>query len=135
MKFFIDTANIHEIKKAWELGLIDGVTTNPSLIAKEDSDPVSLFEEICSIVEGPVNAEVVGLLADDMIREAEALAKLTGINWTELLKDAAKELPDPKAWAKLNEDGTPKTAAKPKPVKQAKKKTSKKAPKLAKAGK
>ena len=76
MKFFIDTANIHEIKKAWELGLIDGVTTNPSLIAKEDSDPVSLFEEICSIVEGPVNAEVVGLQADDMIREAEALAKI-----------------------------------------------------------
>ena len=76
MKFFIDTANIHEIKKAWELGLIDGVTTNPSLIAKEDSDPVSLFEEICSIVEGPVNAEVVGLQADDMIREAEALSKI-----------------------------------------------------------
>ncbi len=76
MKFFIDTANIHEIKKAWELGLIDGVTTNPSLIAKEDSDPVSLFEEICSIVEGPVNAEVVGLQADNMIREAEALSKI-----------------------------------------------------------
>ena len=76
MKFFIDTANIDEIKKAWELGLIDGVTTNPSLIAKENSDPVTLFKEICSIVDGPVNAEVVGLKADDMIREAETLSKI-----------------------------------------------------------
>ncbi|KPK45972.1 MAG: fructose-6-phosphate aldolase [Nitrospira bacterium SM23_35] len=76
MKFFIDTANIDEIKRAWELGLIDGVTTNPSLIAKENSDPVTLFKEICSIVDGPVNAEVVGLKADDMIREAETLSKI-----------------------------------------------------------
>jgi transaldolase len=76
MKFFIDTANITEIKKAWELGVIDGVTTNPSLIAKEGSDPVTLFKEICSIVDGPVNAEVVGLKAEDMIREAESLSKI-----------------------------------------------------------
>lgn len=76
MKFFIDTANIDEIKKAWELGLIDGVTTNPSLIAKEGSDPVSLFKEICSIVDGPVNAEVVSLNAEDMIAEAETLSKI-----------------------------------------------------------
>jgi transaldolase len=76
MKFFIDTAKIDEIKRAWELGLIDGVTTNPSLIAKENSDPVTLFKEICSIVDGPVNAEVVGLKADDMIREAETLSKI-----------------------------------------------------------
>lgn len=76
MKFFIDTANVNEIKKAWELGVIDGVTTNPSLIAKENSDPITLFKEICSIVDGPVNAEVVSLKADDMIPEAESLSKI-----------------------------------------------------------
>jgi transaldolase len=76
MKFFIDTANIDEIRKAWELGVIDGVTTNPSLIAKEKSDPVTLFNEICSIVDGPVNAEVVGLKSEEMIREAETLSKI-----------------------------------------------------------
>ena len=76
MKFFIDTANIDEIKKAWELGVIDGVTTNPSLIAKERSDAVSLFREICSIVDGPVSAEAVSLKAEDMIREAETLSKI-----------------------------------------------------------
>jgi transaldolase len=76
MKFFIDTANIDEIKKAWELGLIDGVTTNPSLIAKEGSDPVALFQQICSIVDGPVSAEVVGLKAEEMIGEAETLSKI-----------------------------------------------------------
>jgi len=76
MKFFIDTANIDEIKKAWELGVIDGVTTNPSLIAKERSDAVTLFKEICSIVDGPVSAEAVSLKAEDMIREAETLSKI-----------------------------------------------------------
>ena len=76
MKFFIDTANINEIKKAWELGVIDGVTTNPSLIAKEGSDPLTLLKEICSIVDGPVNAEAVSLKAEDMIREAETLSKI-----------------------------------------------------------
>jgi len=76
MKFFIDTANITEIKKAWELGVIDGVTTNPSLIAKENSDPVTLFKEICSIVDGPVSAEAVSIKAEDMIREAETLSKI-----------------------------------------------------------
>ncbi len=76
MKFFIDTANIDEIRKACELGLIDGVTTNPSLISKEGRDPNALFREICAIVDGPVNAEVVGLTAEDMIREAEGLSKI-----------------------------------------------------------
>ncbi len=76
MKFFLDTANIEEIRKAWELGLIDGVTTNPSLIAKEKSDPTTLLKEICSIVDGPVSAEAVSLKADDMIREAESLATI-----------------------------------------------------------
>ncbi|HMK61804.1 MAG TPA: fructose-6-phosphate aldolase [Dissulfurispiraceae bacterium] len=76
MKFFIDTANIEEIRKAWELGVIDGVTTNPSLISKEKKEPVALFKEICSIVDGPISAEVIGTKADEMVREAEELAKI-----------------------------------------------------------
>ncbi|RLB20620.1 MAG: fructose-6-phosphate aldolase [Deltaproteobacteria bacterium] len=77
MKFFVDTANLEEIKKANDLGLLDGVTTNPTLIAREGrADFKELLKEICSIVEGPVNAEVVSLDADGMIREARDLAKL-----------------------------------------------------------
>lgn len=76
MKFFIDTANIDEIKKAWELGVIDGVTTNPSLIAREGRDPVQILKTICSIVKGPVNGEVIGTSADVMIKEAKELAKI-----------------------------------------------------------
>jgi transaldolase len=74
MKFFIDTANVEEIRKANELGVIDGVTTNPSLMAKEGQDPVGVLKAICSIVKGPVSAEVVGMTADVMIKEAKALA-------------------------------------------------------------
>ncbi|MGO9377443.1 MAG: fructose-6-phosphate aldolase [Dissulfurispiraceae bacterium] len=76
MKFFIDTANIEEIKKAWELGVIDGVTTNPSLISKEKREPVTLLKEICAIVDGPISAEVIATKADAMIKEAEELAKI-----------------------------------------------------------
>ncbi|MGO9614327.1 MAG: fructose-6-phosphate aldolase [Dissulfurispiraceae bacterium] len=76
MKFFIDTANVEEIKKAWELGVINGVTTNPSLIAKEKREPVILLKEICSIVNGPVSAEAISLKADDMVREAEVLSMI-----------------------------------------------------------
>ncbi|MDA8215380.1 MAG: fructose-6-phosphate aldolase [Nitrospiraceae bacterium] len=76
MKFFIDTANIEEIKKAWEIGVIDGVTTNPSLISKEKMEPIGLLKEICSIVDGPISAEAVSLKADGMVREAEELAKI-----------------------------------------------------------
>jgi transaldolase len=76
MKFFIDTANIDEIKKAWLLGVIDGVTTNPSLISKEGKDPVALLREICGVVEGPVSAEAVTMTADEMVMEAESLAKI-----------------------------------------------------------
>lgn len=76
MKFFIDTANIDEIRKAWDLGLIDGVTTNPSLIAKEGKSPVPLLKEICGIVQGPVSAEVVSMNADAMVREAETLSSI-----------------------------------------------------------
>lgn len=76
MKIFIDTANLEEIKKAWELGLIDGVTTNPSLLSKEGRDPISLLEEICKIVDGPVSAEAVSLNFDDMVAEAIELSKI-----------------------------------------------------------
>jgi transaldolase len=76
MKFFIDTANIEEIRKAYELGVIDGVTTNPSLMAKEGKDPVKVLREICSVVKGPVSAEVVGTTADVMIKEAKSLAAI-----------------------------------------------------------
>jgi transaldolase len=76
MKFFIDTANVNEIRKAWEIGIIDGVTTNPSLISKEKREPFDLLREICEIVNGPVSAEAVSLRADEMIKEAENLSKI-----------------------------------------------------------
>lgn len=74
MKFFIDTANVTEIRKAWDVGVIDGVTTNPSLISKENRDPFELLREICEIVDGHVSAEAVSLKAEDMVREAEELS-------------------------------------------------------------
>jgi transaldolase len=76
MKFFIDTANIDEIKKAHELGLLDGVTTNPSLAAKEGREFKGLIKEICGIVDGPVNAEVVSTDSKGMIKEAHELVKI-----------------------------------------------------------
>jgi len=76
MKFFIDTANIDEIKKANELGMVDGVTTNPSLVSKEGREFKGLIKEICDLVDGPVSAEVVSLDADGMVKEAKELAKL-----------------------------------------------------------
>lgn len=76
MKFFIDTANIDEIKKAWEVGVIDGVTTNPSLISIENRNPLELLKDICSVVDGPVSAEAVSMKAEDMVREAESLATI-----------------------------------------------------------
>ena len=76
MKFFIDTANIDEIKKGLEMGMVDGVTTNPSLIAKEDKPFEQIIKEICTIVDGPVSAEVVSLDAEGMLKEAKELAKI-----------------------------------------------------------
>lgn len=76
MKFFLDTANIEEIRRGVELGLVDGVTTNPSLIAKEGRDLEELALEICELVDGPVNLEVVSTDATDMIHEARYLAGL-----------------------------------------------------------
>jgi transaldolase len=74
MKFFIDTANIDEIKKAHALGMVDGVTTNPSLIAKEKRPFEELLREICELVDGPVNGEVVSVDAEGMVEEGKKLA-------------------------------------------------------------
>lgn len=76
MKIFIDTANVDEIKKANDLGVISGVTTNPSLIAKEGRDFKEVVTEITSIVDGPISAEVISLEAEGMVSEAEELAKI-----------------------------------------------------------
>ena len=74
MKFFIDTANVEEILRAKDLGMVDGVTTNPSLVAKEGREFKELIKEIAGIVDGPVNAEVVSLDAEGMVREGKDLA-------------------------------------------------------------
>jgi transaldolase len=76
MKFFIDTANIDEIKKGLALGMVDGVTTNPSLIAKEQRPFQDILQDICAIVDGPISAEVVSLDAEGMVKEGRELAKL-----------------------------------------------------------
>lgn len=76
MKFFIDTANIAEIKEANALGVLDGVTTNPSLVAKEGKEFIPLLKEICAIVDGPISAEVVSTEFDGMMKEAHDLAKI-----------------------------------------------------------
>jgi transaldolase len=76
MKFFIDTANLNEIEQANSLGVLDGVTTNPSLIAKEGAKLEERIVAICKIVDGPVNAEVISLDAEGMIAEGHELAKL-----------------------------------------------------------
>lgn len=76
MKFFIDTASITEIKEAASLGILDGVTTNPSLVAKEGKDFRKLLEEICAIVDGDISAEVVSTDCDGMLKEGRELAKI-----------------------------------------------------------
>jgi transaldolase len=77
MKFFIDTANVEEIRKATEMGWVDGVTTNPTLIAKEKREFKELVREICHIVDGPVNAEVLSTQTKEMIAEAQELVKIS----------------------------------------------------------
>ncbi len=74
MKFFIDTANVEEIREAVSLGVIDGVTTNPSLVAREKRDFRELIKEICAIVDGPISAEAVSLNAPGMVAEGLELA-------------------------------------------------------------
>jgi transaldolase len=76
MKFFLDTANVKEIQEAASLGLLDGVTTNPSLVAKEGRSFKEILVEICNIVDGPISAEVVSLEADAMVKEGKELAKI-----------------------------------------------------------
>jgi transaldolase len=76
MKIFIDTASVKEIKNAMDLGVVDGVTTNPSLMAKENKPAKELLKEICSITPGPVSAEVISLDAEGMIKEARTLAEI-----------------------------------------------------------
>jgi transaldolase len=76
MKFFIDTANVEEIKKGLALGMVDGVTTNPSLVAKEPRPFVEILKDICKLVDGPVSAEVISLEADGMVAEARELVKI-----------------------------------------------------------
>lgn len=76
MKFFLDTANVKEIQEAASLGLLDGVTTNPSLVAKEGRSFKEMLIEICNIVDGPISAEVVSLDADAMVKEGKELAKI-----------------------------------------------------------
>lgn len=75
MKFFVDTANVDEIRRINELGLCDGVTTNPSLVAREGRDFEEVIKEICSIVNGPVSAEVTGLKYQEMVEEAREISK------------------------------------------------------------
>jgi transaldolase len=76
MKFFIDTAKIDEIKEAQKMGIIDGVTTNPSLLYQAGGNPTDVLKEICRAVDGPVSAEVVSLKAGGMVREAKKLAQI-----------------------------------------------------------
>ena len=97
MKFFIDTANLEQIRKAHELGVLDGVTTNPSLMAKENIRGTENcnrhYVEICNIVEGDVSAEVIATDFEGMVREGEALAarqEQTGPDRTGMFSDAMK---------------------------------------------
>ncbi len=76
MKFFVDTADVNEIRDLADTGLLDGVTTNPTLIAKSGRDFFEVIKEICAIVPGPVSAEVTALDAEGMIREGEKLARI-----------------------------------------------------------
>lgn len=76
MKFFVDSANIDEIKEAASLGIVDGVTTNPTLLAKEKGNPEEIFKKICETIDGPVNAEVVSLDWEGIVEEGRELAKI-----------------------------------------------------------
>ena len=77
MRFFLDTANIDEIKAVNDMGVIDGVTTNPSLVSKENKTMSEVIPEICEIVDGPISAEVMSLDTEGMIKEARELAKIS----------------------------------------------------------
>lgn len=85
MKFFLDTANLKEIKDGAALGVVDGVTTNPSLLAKEAGDPEDMLRQICAAVDGPISAEVVATDAEGMLRE--------GRHWASLHKNIVVKCP------------------------------------------
>lgn len=76
MKFFIDTANIEEIREAASIGILDGVTTNPTLISKEKGNPKEIYKTICEIVDGPVSAEAISLNWQGMVKEGKELASI-----------------------------------------------------------
>lgn len=92
MKFFIDTASVKEIKEAAALGVLDGVTTNPSLVAKEGKEFRALLEEICSIVDGPISAEVISTDTAGILKEGRELAKIHAniVVKVPLIKDGLK---------------------------------------------
>jgi transaldolase len=76
MKIFIDSGDIAEIKEAQSMGVVDGVTTNPSLLAKAGKPTKAVIAEICEVVDGPISAEVIGTVADDILREGRELARI-----------------------------------------------------------
>jgi transaldolase len=85
MKFFLDTAHVPHIQEGTRLGLVDGITTNPSLLAKETGDPREIVRQICKIVEGPVSAEVISLEAAGMVRE--------GLEWAKVASNVVVKIP------------------------------------------
>ncbi len=102
MKIFIDTANVEEIRSANDMGVICGVTTNPSLIAKEGRDFVEVVKEITAIVDGPISAEVISLKADEMVGEAKELyAKINNPNLVIKIPMCAEGLKATKELTKL----------------------------------
>ncbi len=101
MKFFIDTANIEEIKEANSMGMADGVTTNPSLIAREKGNFEDIIKEICKIVDGPISAEVISLDTEGMLKEARQLA---GIHENIVIK-VPMTIDGIKATRRLSEEG------------------------------
>lgn len=103
MKFFIDSANVEEIKEAASWGLLDGVTTNPSLVAKGNRPFWEVAKEICQLVKGPVSLEVVGLTAEEMLKEAKTLREL-GDNVVVKVPMTAEGL---KAVKRLSQDKVP----------------------------
>ena len=94
MKFFLDTANVDEIREANDWGILDGVTTNPSHVSKEDAAFIPLLEEICAIVDGPISAEVVSTDVDGMVKEARELVKVHDniVIKIPMLKDGVKAI-------------------------------------------
>jgi transaldolase len=102
VKFFVDTADIADIRELAETGLLDGVTTNPSLIHKSGRDFLEVVAEICKIVPGPVSAEVVATTHDEMMREAEILRKIAG----NIAVKVPLTIDGLKTCKKLTEDGT-----------------------------